>query len=357
MQLEGDDEAHAAFCEATGDLLDRIITLDLKRRGAVEMLYQAARARAKRSLSMHAASVLSRAVTRGDTVLFTTGFPVRPWISPAIGETDGPPGVAALARALAIGCGAIPVVLVPEAMRGQAVGALRAGGLLVLDLEEARRVHLNDRPTCVACVAAFPTNAALASDAAERMLQVYRPAAVAAVEHPGCNAANVYHSSVGVDISAGTAKVEPLFEGARRQGIATLSFIDMPNEIGAGSLRQAVEGKMAFASQCACPCGGGTAAASEVDVLVVGATVNWASYATAAALSVLLDDPDIVFTRNQDARAMEAVQMAGGVEGVSGSVLPSAGVDGIPADVSGNVADLLHFVAKDAREARFRKPF
>jgi hypothetical protein len=102
--------------EAAGDLLDRLVTLDLKGRGAVDILYRAARARAQRSLTMRAAIALKDRVTEGSVAILCTGFPVRPWISPGIGETDGLPGVAALARAIATGLRGFPFVTAPAAI-------------------------------------------------------------------------------------------------------------------------------------------------------------------------------------------------------------------------------------------------
>jgi hypothetical protein len=343
--------------EAIGDLLDRIVTLDLKSRGAVSRLYEAARAVVGRPLSMQAAFALAGALDHGDTFVLATGFPVRPWISETIGETDGPPGVAALARAVIEARRAIPIVTAPPAMIAQVSAALQATGTQVLDFEAAQRAVRGARPTPAAVLVPFPIDATAAMVAAEQFLQRYCPRAIVAVEHPGANGAGVYHSSVGADISAATAKTEVLFAEARLRGILTVSFIDMPNEIGAGRVRHVAEETLPFARTCACPCGGGTAATSEVDVLVVGTTANWAAYGTVAALAVLFDEPSLSITAQHDRRAIEAVQSAGGVEGVSGSTWPESGVDGIPAIVSGRIVELLRMVAEDARAARERKPF
>ena len=90
------------------DRIDRIMNLDIGNRG-VEHLYEPARARNAEALCAAAARPLT-ALAAGECVILITGSLTRAWVSPKIGETDGPVGVAALARALSYGFNAIPVV-------------------------------------------------------------------------------------------------------------------------------------------------------------------------------------------------------------------------------------------------------
>lgn len=328
-------EATAAkAADRLGRLLDTVMTIDFGGRGTVGTLYEAARDAAGAALSVKAARVLSDALKPGSVAMFATGFPVRPWVSPDIGETDGPPGVAGLARAISIGLKAIPVVTVPKAMEPQVHTCLRAMGVLVLDLDAARRAVEGSRPTCVAVVVAREPG----TEDAGKLFDTYAPGLVAAVEHPGANAQGIYNSSVGVDISAGVLRIEPLFDRARRAGAPTLSFIDNVNEIGLGSLDPETLAGLVFA--------GRTAGTSHVDHLVVGTTANWAAYGVVAALSALLAREDLLVSRERDAAAIAAVMSAGGVEGVSGSTWPDDGVDAIPTWVSGHVVDLLGYIAR-----------
>jgi hypothetical protein len=336
---------------ATAELLDRICTLDLKRRGAVAHLYAEARRQVSQPLTLRAADALRRNVKSGDVVVLCTGFPVRPWIDSGIGETDGPPGAAALARALSLGFGAVPVVTAPPLMVPQVRAALVSGGVLPLPLDQARQAAAGSRPTCAGVVVPFPTDSALAPDAAAGLIAL-RPAAILAVEHPGANAKGIYHSSLGIDISEGCAKVEGLFEAARSRQVLTLSCLDMPNEIGAATLKSIVP-NIAFGG----PQGAAAAGASEVDIVVVGATVNWAAYAVAAMLSVLLDKSELCATVDRDHRMLAAVQAHGGVEGVTGSIEPGAGVDGVSAAESGLIVELIRSVAGDAQSAARRTAF
>src|SRR6516225_2871299 len=91
------------------ETIDRIMNLDIGKRG-VDKLYAPARARSAEPLCAAAARLLMNAAA-GDCVIIITGSLTRPWVSTRIGETDGPVGVAALARALSYGFNAIPVVV------------------------------------------------------------------------------------------------------------------------------------------------------------------------------------------------------------------------------------------------------
>jgi len=98
------------------DRLDRLVNIDIGQRG-VEHLYAAARSKLGSSLVGAAAALLER-IAPGDTVLMTSGSVTRSWISPHIGENDGPAGLAAIARALALAKRANLVVLAEETLLG-----------------------------------------------------------------------------------------------------------------------------------------------------------------------------------------------------------------------------------------------
>ena len=76
---------------------------------------------------------------RGQLVLIATGFVNRPAIDPAIAESDGPIGAAVLARAVHLGLGAVPVILIEQQLIGSMTRILHACGLRVMDLQRAKR--------------------------------------------------------------------------------------------------------------------------------------------------------------------------------------------------------------------------
>src|SRR5260370_2199700 len=116
------------------DILDRIMNLDIGQRG-VDKLYGPARARASEPLCAAAARHLT-GIASGDCVALITGSLTRPWVSLTIGETDGPVGVAALARALSYGFNAIPVVVTDTSLIEPVSATLRAAGQAIVTLED-----------------------------------------------------------------------------------------------------------------------------------------------------------------------------------------------------------------------------
>ena len=328
-----------------GSVLDHIMTIDVGGRGVIHPLYQAARRHFVRPLTSLAASRLVESVQPGSVVLICTGFPVRIWVSPAIGETDGPPGAAALAWALVNGFNALPLLLTPEPMVGQLKSSLNASGLLVTDYETARKAIEGPRGSAIAVVEPLSCLREEARVTTKRLLEDLNPTAVLSIEHPGENEKGVCHSATGQDITSAVAKAELLFATARQRGVLTMSFADMANEIGTGLIRRTSLEHVPFAGRCQCPCQAGIASVSEVDHLVMATTANWGAYATIAALSLILTKPEIRFSRSQDARAIAAVQQAGAMEGLSGSLDPEAGVDGILTELSGHIIDLMNHAA------------
>ena len=165
------------------DRIDRIMNLDIGNRG-VEHLYASARARNGEALCAAAARPLT-ALDAGDTVIIITGSLTRAWVSPTIGETDGPVGVAALARALSYGFNAIPVIVTDTSLLEPIGATLRAAGLATVTLEQAKRATSNKRFCSVAVVQGFPIDDAEARRDAIRMLDAFTPKAVVAVERAG----------------------------------------------------------------------------------------------------------------------------------------------------------------------------
>src|ERR1700742_507917 len=98
--------------EITGESLDRAVSIEMRfasglPRGVTTPLYDAARAAAGGSMTYRAAMALKERVKRGDHVLVVTGAGTPPGLPQ--GETDGPLGAAAVARAVELGLGAKPI--------------------------------------------------------------------------------------------------------------------------------------------------------------------------------------------------------------------------------------------------------
>src|SRR5258705_13567554 len=112
-----------AIDEIVGDSIDRAVNIEMRfraglPRGVTYPLYEAARKKQKKPLTWLAAKLLKDKVKPGQHVFVVTGAGTPPGL-PA-GETDGPPGAAAIARAIEFGLGAKPI-LISEARNMPAV--------------------------------------------------------------------------------------------------------------------------------------------------------------------------------------------------------------------------------------------
>ena len=110
------------------DRLEQLMTLDIACRGVIKPLYEAATAQQGGPLVLKAAEVLLQRVKPGDAVFIATGWVDQPLVDPGHGETDGPPGAVALARALRLICKARPIILTDECLTEGISQLARAAG-------------------------------------------------------------------------------------------------------------------------------------------------------------------------------------------------------------------------------------
>src|SRR5262249_25968333 len=97
--------------ERIGEAIDHLVTAPISNWTILKgiplaKLYAAARRQTGGPLTLAASRLLAERVKPGDTVMMVSGFIIREYGRP---ETDGPIGAAVLARALAVGLGAVPV--------------------------------------------------------------------------------------------------------------------------------------------------------------------------------------------------------------------------------------------------------
>lgn len=310
------------------EVLDRLITLEPPVNGAwprpsassrtprgagesgtpaLGRLYRAARRQAGRPLAEWAAGAILRRTHPGDCLLLTTGL-----IAPGIprGETDGPAGAVALARAAILGC-RVRIVLLTEA---EAIPVLEATADALAASEgdgAGWRRGLEIMP--------FPSDIQSATISARHLWRSLAPAALVSVEKLGPNARGVIHNMRGQDVTATQARTDRFFPLARREGALTIGIGDRGNEIGLGGL-------VPERWRCACPCGGGAACVVRAEVPVVAFTSNWGAYAVAAALGAHLRDPRLLHRPRSEARMLRRMVRAGAVDGTTCQPTPT--VDG-----------------------------
>jgi hypothetical protein len=310
------------------DDIDRLITLDLNRRGVIKVLHEAARARSGEPLVQSAGESLQKHVTPGSVVLIATGWPDRPWISTEIGELDGPPGAALLGRSIHHTLGAVPVFLIEDELRDAMISTARAAGFAILGIGESIAAASSEAPLHAASVLSFPKGPSDATEESRRMIDLYKPTAVIAVEKGSANEKGTIHNARGMDTTACMAKVDELVRKARSASIVTVGVGDGGNEIGMGRIRDTIRSKVPYGSRCACPCGGGIAPVQETDLLVTSTVSNWGAYGIAAYLAVMNNDVGGLHDEAMELRTLREAADAGLIDGNTGYVDP--GADGIP---------------------------
>lgn len=324
--------------------IDRLITLDLPFRGVIDTLYPAAREKAGEPLAMKAARKLIEQVKPKSVIFIATGWPDRPHISPAIAETDGPPGAALLGRALHRGLKAIPFFLIEEILTSPMRTVAQSAGFRMLSPDEAIAASQSPSALHASTVLGFPADPKQAKAEAVSLLERYRPSAVIAIEKGGMNEKGIVHTSRGHDTTEHMAKIDFLIDQAREKKVLTIGIGDGGNEIGMGNIREVIRQRLPFGSECRCPCGLGIAPVTEVDVLVASTVSNWGAYGVAAGLAILLKDPAIFHDADIERWVLEHASDAGFIDGISGFVEP--GADGLPSETHCQLVSLLRGIVR-----------
>ncbi len=311
------------------DIVDRIMNLDIGKRG-VDKLYEPSRVRTKEALCVAAARGLTELAT-GDRVLLTTGSLTRPWVSMSIGETDGPVGTAALARMLSYGFNAIPVVVTDTSLTEPIGATIRAAGLSVVSLAQAKKATSNKRFCGVAVTVGFPLDDGEARKEAKRLLDELTPKSVIAVERTGMTPRGTYHNMLGQDYTEGRARIDYVIEEASERGIPTVGIGDGGNEIGMGAIAAAVHKHV--------PHGEILCTKTATGIVLPAGVSNWGCYAIQAALAILTNRRELAHTAAMEKHLIEASAAAGLVDGNTGKCEPT--VDGLPVEVHMGIVQLL----------------
>jgi len=296
-------------------LIDQIVSVDIPKRAGMRELCEEARKISKKPLCLNAAEKTVDASKKGETAFIITGFPVLP---NNVCETDGPPGAVVLAETLQ---------------------DLKIKPLIITDEVCANVVKAISQSMPVF---EFPINDASARVKAGQLFSEHTPSLLISIERPGWNKKKVFHNMAGLNISDVVGKTDYFFELAHRHGVATVAVGDGGNELGFGTISRAVEKYVPNGSKCRCKCGGGIAAASAADSLVVARTSNWGSYGIAACIC-LLNRLHYVHDGKGELKLLGRVNRAGGIDSVTKKAEPF--VDGLPPRINSLVADLIFKVA------------
>lgn len=323
--------------------IDRVVTVEARisdySRGVIEKLYTAALEEAGgEPLSLKAARLILDHAKPGRPVFIATGAG-DPRYLPA-GETDGPPGAAALALAIHMATGAVPILLTEkEFVENLSATALAAG----LGLRTPEVALETPYTTAVLPLAADES----AEREAAGYLDRFAPTLVAAIEKIGPNANGVAHMASAKPAAKTRARAECLFDLSAKRGIPSLGIGDNGNEIGFGRIEDAVKRWKP----------GGEALATRVatDVLVAANVSNWGAYGVAAALAVLQGRPEILHDAETERRMLEACVATHAVDGSTGRHILA--VDGMPLAMQQAVVTMLNVIVRNALIKGYKRPF
>lgn len=330
--------------EYVGEEIDRLVTLDVRARGAIYTLYDAARKLAGNALTLTAARKIAEVSKDNGTAIVTTGFIVLPQ---RVQETDGPLGAAALARCLNAAFGVNPIIVVEEQSNDIMASTLRALGVTA-------RIDENKYETCASdstLILNFPLVLDEAIETAKEVLDRYRPSVIISIEKAGSNISGHYHTMRGMNVSSFHAKIEPLIEEARSRNLLTVGIGDGGNEVGMGNIFDTVQRSVPYGRSCQCPCKRGIAAHSKVDFLVTASISNWGAYGIEACIAALSGKRGVLHTPEEEERMLISAIGSGAVDGVTGKSEPS--VDAVSKGVHSSIIRIFEEIVQ--REAR-KKP-
>ena len=302
-----------------GQSLDDLANLDPRGYGVCKVLYRGARKLQKYPLCMNGARKLIDAVKPGETVFILSGFVLPPWNK---AETDGAVSAVLLSRALVKALAAKPVLVCPEECR-RAVEAMCAAAGVQAD------------------TVIFTKDVREAEKQADALTEQYKPAAVVSIECPGSNGQGVYHNATGVDVTAIEAKQDVLFEKLQKQGVLNIAIGDLGNEIGMGSIEETLHTYI--------PKGREIGVYTKTDNLITATVSDWGCYAMIAAMAYLLEDPEIMHTKELERQVLTCGSENGLID-MYGEAIPA--VDGFGPGVMLPIVELMGNMVCRALELR-----
>jgi hypothetical protein len=260
------------------------------------------------------AAAAARALLQARRVLITTGFA----LGPGLPETDGPPGAAALGRALRV--------------LGKEVGYVTDPA--TVPLLEAALGALGEPTGVIAFASAGDAAAAEAEREARRVLAAARPTHLVAIERPGRTRDGDYRSARAESVRPWNGPLDTLFLVAPRR-VVTVGVGDGGNEIGMGNVRARLVRAGGLLPA--------VASVVRVHHLVVAGTSNWGAYGVVAELS-RATGRSLLHSGPEEEAMVEACVQAGAVDGITRRREPT--VDGLPLAAHLGMLELLRLGAR-----------
>lgn len=293
-----------------GEYIDRLVTVEIRNRGMnhniIAPIYDEARREGGgRPITARAAEALVKNVGAGDVVLIVTGAgyaPEAPW-----GESDGPPGAAALARAIYWGLKAVPVFVTEVCHAPPMVASSEAAHLMIRDFDLAKNRRMG------AAIETAPEDQDAIEAWAGKLLDKTAPKAIISIERLGPNENGIVHYSTGV-APKGCVNIAPLFAQAAQRGVLSIGVGDNGNEIGFGRIHPFMQDFHPYGRETQTDKPGGAITVTPTDIFLPASISNWGAYGIAAMLAFLLKDKDLVQTPELEKRIVTACLDSGGWE-------------------------------------------
>ncbi len=248
---------------------------------------------------------------RPGVALLITGFPIK-----GIAETDGPPGAAAVGRALR--ALSWHVVTVVDPMTRPVIEAIGR------DLGEIEEIDADSIPQAEA--------------ATGRLLDRIRPHAAIAIERPGLTADGRLANMRGETLNPSPVPMDGLLRVPISIGVG-----DGGNELGLGSLASFMRQRRISPAPCI----------TRARHVLLASVSNWGAYGFTAMLEMLAGRP-LMPTETDDRRWMRAIVSAGAVDGVTARCEPT--VDTFHYDRTASVLHRLADVCETYAQANGRVP-
>lgn len=327
-----------------GENVDRLCSIEIRPRmaasGVFPQLYQAVRKKYSYPLTYLAATGIIKKTKEKDHVFILTGAGSPPRYPK--GETDGPPGAVALARALHLGLNLNPIIITEERNFEPIYGMANELGMNPIFPGQNFSSRVNPL-----LVSDFPCGKEKAREASCEFLKKYQPSAIIAVERIGANSKGFYHSMTGLEVDATNfAFLDYLIQLAREKNVFTVGIGDNGNELGCGIILDEVQKIQPWGKVCQCPCQSGIAASSEVDILIMAAVSNWGAYGINALLAYLLNNIELMHNERMEEKMLEVCVRTGCVDGDLD--IPSSSVDGISLGSQRAIVTLLWEIVRRA---------
>lgn len=316
--------------------IDRLVNVDIGARGSAQVLFDAARELlGGKPMTLAAVELMRESIKPGDYVFITTGWADQPSNIPTKSETDGPPGTAALARAIRLTLKGLPIVVTDNYLVEDMKTVMSSCGFSVVepeDLPNSLSEELGFTMVPTISVIGMPIDQEECRIRSAELLDRYKPSLCLAIERGGMNKHGRIHGMGGFDFSANQAKMDYFFTGAPERGIATIGIGDGGNEIGMANIERTVREKVKNGNMCKCPCHSGIALdVAKVDVLLSAAISNWAGYGIACLLSLAEGNLDAMCSEDIEQRVLDACYRVEFHDSIGSRVAPS--VDGCAAPI------------------------